>query len=95
MGKTAVFVLSVLQQLDPNPAPVCLNSPSINNVVSYKPLQGSVLILCPARELAYQIRCEFDRFIKYLPGIKTAVFFGRVPVSKNKQLLQVWNTKKQ
>eukprot|EP00026_Physarum_polycephalum_P008260 Phypoly_transcript_08341.p1 GENE.Phypoly_transcript_08341~~Phypoly_transcript_08341.p1 ORF type:complete len:334 (-),score=59.97 Phypoly_transcript_08341:125-1126(-) len=70
MGKTAVFVLSVLQQLDPNPAP------------------GSVLVLCPARELAYQIGSEFDRFIKYLPGMKTAVFFGGVPTSENKQQLQ-------
>lgn len=47
-----------------------------------------MLVLCPARELAYQIRCEFDRFNKYLPGLKTAVFLGGVPISEDKQLLQ-------
>ena len=28
------------------------------------------LVLCHARELAYQISHEFDRFSKYLPNIK-------------------------
>eukprot|EP00026_Physarum_polycephalum_P005549 Phypoly_transcript_05584.p1 GENE.Phypoly_transcript_05584~~Phypoly_transcript_05584.p1 ORF type:complete len:288 (+),score=49.37 Phypoly_transcript_05584:80-943(+) len=70
MGKTAVFVLSVLQQLDTNPAP------------------ASALVLCYTRELAYQICHEFDRFRKYLPSIKTAVFYGGIPVQTNKDLLR-------
>lgn len=44
--------------------------------------------MCPARELAYQIRSEFDRFIKYLPNIKTAMFFGGTPVAEDKQVLR-------
>jgi len=70
MGKTAVFVLSVLQQLDTTPAP------------------ASALVLCYTRELAYQICHEFDRFRKYLPSIKTAVFYGGIPVQTNKDLLR-------
>jgi ATP-dependent RNA helicase UAP56/SUB2 len=70
MGKTAVFVLSVLQQLDANPAP------------------ASALVLCYTRELAYQICHEFDRFKKYMPTIKSAVFYGGILVSTHKDLLR-------
>jgi len=70
MGKTAVFVLSVLQQLDSNPQP------------------ASALILCHIRELAYQICHEFDRFKKYIPSIKSAVFYGGIPVNTHKDLLR-------
>lgn len=70
MGKTAVFVLSVLQQLDANPLP------------------ASALVLCYTRELAYQICHEFDRFKKYMPTIKTAVFYGGIPVQTHKDLLR-------
>jgi ATP-dependent RNA helicase UAP56/SUB2 len=70
MGKTAVFVLAVLQQLDPQPGePTCL-------------------VMCHTRELAYQICHEFDRFKKYLPTIKTAVFYGGIPVQENRDLLK-------
>jgi len=51
MGKTAVFVLAVLHQLDftePTTFPKCL-------------------VLGHTRELAYQIAAEFERFKKYLP----------------------------
>jgi len=67
MGKTAVFVLAVLQQLDTTVVG--------NNV--------ACLVLCHTRELAYQICHEFDRFKKYLPLLKTAVFYGGIPVQKN------------
>jgi len=69
MGKTAVFVLAVLQQIDP--------------------VQGQVstLVLCHARELAFQICHEFDRFKKFLPLVKTGVFYGGVPVHTNKEVL--------
>jgi len=70
MGKTAVFVLAVLQQLNP-----------VEN-------QVSTLVLCHTRELAYQICHEFDRFKKYLPNVKTAVFYGGVPVQQNKDTLK-------
>jgi len=72
MGKTAVFVLAVLQQLDP--ATVGTNT--------------SCLVLCHTRELAYQICHEFDRFKKYLPQLKANVFYGGVPVSTHLEILQ-------
>lgn len=50
--------------------------------------QASVLVLCYTRELAYQICHEFDRFKKYMPTIKTAVFYGGIPVSTHKDLLR-------
>jgi ATP-dependent RNA helicase UAP56/SUB2 len=70
MGKTAVFVLAVLQQLDPVPN------------------QVSCLVLCHIRELAFQICHEFDRFKKYLPAVKTGVFYGGIPVRTNIDLLK-------
>jgi superfamily II DNA/RNA helicase len=70
MGKTAVFVLAVLQQLEST---------------QEGPL---ALVLCHTRELAYQICHEFDRFKKYLPAVKTAVFYGGVPVQTHRDLLK-------
>merc|ERR1712019_173610 len=58
MGKTAVFVLATLQQLEPVDGNV------------------SVLIMAHTRELAFQISKEYERFSKYLPSTKVAVFFG-------------------
>jgi ATP-dependent RNA helicase UAP56/SUB2 len=71
MGKTAVFVLSVLQQVEP--------------------VEGQVatLVLCHTRELAFQIRNEFDRFRKYLsPKVNTQVFYGGVPIQQHKDILK-------
>jgi len=45
-------------------------------------------VLCHTRELAYQIKNEFDRFSKYFPGLKTAVFYGGVPVGQHKETLK-------
>lgn len=69
MGKTAVFVLSVLQQLD-------VTAPGVR-----------ALVLCHTRELAFQICHEFDRFKTYMPQVKTAVFYGGIPVQQNKDTL--------
>ena len=69
MGKTAVFVLTTLHQVETESQGV------------------KVLVLCHTRELAYQISHEYQRFSKYLPAVKTGVFFGGVPVRENiKQL---------
>ncbi|CCH59704.1 hypothetical protein TBLA_0B08880 [Henningerozyma blattae CBS 6284] len=70
LGKTAVFVLSSLQQLDPVPG------------------EASVVVICNARELAYQIRNEYLRFSKYMPDVKTAVFYGGTPINKDAELLK-------
>eukprot|EP00299_Pterocystis_sp_00344_P008275 c3070_g1_i1.p1 GENE.c3070_g1_i1~~c3070_g1_i1.p1 ORF type:complete len:331 (+),score=52.96 c3070_g1_i1:54-995(+) len=71
MGKTAVFVLTTLQQLDLPTAP--------------KP---SVLVLAHTRELAFQIGAEYDRFGKYMKDVKTAVFYGGLPIKNNAETLE-------
>jgi len=38
--------------------------------------------------LAFQICHEFDRFKKYLPAVKTAVFYGGIPVQSNRDTLK-------
>jgi superfamily II DNA/RNA helicase len=64
MGKTAVFVLTTLHQLEPKDGEV------------------SVIVLCHTRELAFQIAREYERFSKYLPDVKSAVFYGGSKLSK-------------
>lgn len=70
MGKTAVFVLATLQQLEPVDG------------------QVSVLVMCHTRELAFQISKEYERFSKYIPGIKVGVFFGGLAIAKDEQTLK-------
>lgn len=70
MGKTAVFVLSTLQQMEPVDG------------------QVGTLILCHTRELAFQISKEYERFSKYLPKVKVGVFFGGLPIEKDRETLR-------
>lgn len=78
MGKTAVFVLATLQQLETD-APV-------EGVTSTQdPL---VIVLCHTRELAFQIKNEYTRFSKYMPHIHTAVLFGGIPIKQNLETLK-------
>jgi len=46
------------------------------------------LVLCHTRELAFQIAHEYERFSKYLPQVKTAVFYGGVNIKTNRQILK-------
>ena len=69
-GKTAVFVLATLQQLEP-----------VNGEVS-------VLVLCHTRELAFQIRNEYNRFAKYMPDVRISTFYGGTPVQKDAETLK-------
>lgn len=43
--------------------------------------------MCHTRELAYQIKNEYARFSKYMPDVKTAVFYGGVPTQKDYDVL--------
>ena len=72
MGKTAVFVLATLQQLESAPATT----------------EPAVLVLCHTRELAYQIKNEYARFSKYMPEVKTAVFYGGTSIKQNTETLK-------
>jgi len=69
LGKTAVFVLATLQQIEPVAG------------------ETSVLVMCHTRELAYQIKNEYARFSKYMPEVKTAVFYGGTPMQKDIEIL--------
>merc|ERR1719174_1487102 len=70
MGKTAVFVLACLQQIDASEKAV------------------RVLVVCHTRELAYQIKHEFDRFAKFFEAVKTAVVYGGIPIAKDVEMLK-------
>lgn len=70
MGKTAVFVLTSLQQIEPRDGEI------------------SVIVLCHTRELAFQIKNEYSRFAKYMPDVKTAVFYGGVSIKQNRETLE-------
>lgn len=47
-----------------------------------------VVVLCHTRELAFQIKREYDRFTKYMSDVRTAVFFGGTPIRENRALLK-------
>lgn len=44
--------------------------------------------MCHTRELAYQIRDEYKRFSKYMPDIKTGVFYGGTPIKTDMETLK-------
>merc|ERR1711975_38161 len=46
------------------------------------------LVICHTRELAYQIKHEFDRFAKFFADVKTAVVYGGIPIAKDKEMLK-------
>lgn len=70
MGKTAVFVLATLQQVDAVPGEV------------------AVVVLCHTRELAFQIKNEYTRFSKYLPEVRSEVFYGGTPLKRDQDILR-------
>jgi superfamily II DNA/RNA helicase len=73
MGKTAIFVLNTLHQMEDEPKPV------------------STLVLCHTRELAFQIKKEYDRFTQHFTGdkkVKVAVIYGGEPIQNHIKLLK-------
>mmetsp|Transcript_24817 Transcript_24817/g.27129 ORF Transcript_24817/g.27129 Transcript_24817/m.27129 type:complete len:333 (+) Transcript_24817:456-1454(+) len=44
------------------------------------PGEVHVVVLCHTRELAFQIQKEYERFSKYLPEVKSRVFYGGIGV---------------
>ncbi|KAJ2765215.1 Suppressor of the cold-sensitive snRNP biogenesis mutant brr1-1 [Coemansia nantahalensis] len=57
------------------------------NKITPVPSAVSAIVLCHTRELAYQIKNEYTRFSKYLPDIKTEVFYGGVPMKHDQEIL--------
>ena len=70
MGKTAVFVLTTLHQLDDKPQPF------------------TVLAFAPTRELAYQIKKEYERIGKLMKDITWEVFTGGNSIKKDIKILK-------
>ena len=44
--------------------------------------------MCHTRELAFQISKEYERFSKYMPTVKCAVFFGGLSIKKDEEVLK-------
>ncbi|KAK9451584.1 P-loop containing nucleoside triphosphate hydrolase protein [Limtongia smithiae] len=44
--------------------------------------------MCHTRELAFQIRNEYRRFSKYMPEVRTSVFYGGTPISKDMEVIR-------
>jgi ATP-dependent RNA helicase UAP56/SUB2 len=76
MGKTAVFVLSTLQQLE------------VPEDEKKEDSKVQALVLCHTRELAFQIGKEFERMKKYTPNVRVKVLYGGVPVVLDQKALK-------
>ncbi|KAF7682467.1 ATP-dependent RNA helicase uap56 [Astathelohania contejeani] len=61
-GKTGVFVLATLQQLQPIPK------------------ETSVLVLVHTKELAEQVRQEYERFARHFRDVSVGTFYGGVSI---------------
>jgi len=72
MGKTAVFVIATLQQIE----------------VEADDKHVDTLVLCHSREVAYQISREFERFSKYMPDVSVGVVYGGVNISAHKKMMK-------
>lgn len=71
MGKTAVFIIAILNQIEEETAK-----------------SGYAIILGNTRELANQIKNEFDRFTEFMPWVRKSVFLGGQPIQENIKLLK-------
>ncbi|KAK2985435.1 hypothetical protein RJ640_021139 [Escallonia rubra] len=78
MGKTAVFVLSTLQQIEPVAGQVAALVLCHTRELAYQACATTYSSICH----------EFERFSTYLPDIKTAVFYGGVNIKIHKDLLK-------
>lgn len=83
MGKTAVFVLATLQSLAEEKIPVDEAKPDGD-----KKNKLQVMVICHTRELAYQIKKEYERFTKYFQWAKILVVYGGTPITKDRETLK-------
>nr|GMD41020.1 DEAD-box ATP-dependent RNA helicase 56 isoform X1 [Ipomoea batatas] len=83
MGKTAVFVLSTLQQIEPIAGQVAALVLCHTRELAYQ-----ACFFIHGFEFEIKICHEFERFSTYLPDIKVAVFYGGVNITIHKDLLK-------
>jgi ATP-dependent RNA helicase UAP56/SUB2 len=100
MGKTAVFVLSVLQQIEPVDGEVGAIVICHTRELAYQVLllQSAIrecvavnfqeMTFLKAMNFVVQICHEFERFSVYLPNIKVGNFFGGLPIKTQRDLLK-------
>lgn len=74
MGKTAVFVFALLEQME--------------KVPEGKKPHCQAIVIAHSRELALQLENEFKRFNKYLPHCTTGCFYGGVSEVENVRQLK-------
>lgn len=79
MGKTAVFVIATIHQLA-----------SPENAEELKKNKPLALCIAHTHELAGQINSEFKRFLKFLPDIRTTVFYGGPYLNKTSIFYQTF-----
>jgi ATP-dependent RNA helicase UAP56/SUB2 len=62
----------------------------IASLQQIEPIDGetAVVVMCHTRELAFQIKNEFARFSKYMPEVRTSVFYGGTPIQKDIDILK-------
>lgn len=75
MGKTAVFVIATLQQIEVDSSDTFIDT----------------LVLCHSREMAFQVHKEFERLGKYLTDVKAGVVYGGVNVGEQEKLIEEGN----
>lgn len=46
------------------------------------------MVMCHTRELAFQISKEYERFSRFMNGIKVGVFFGGMPIANDEKVLK-------
>ncbi|KAG5377029.1 hypothetical protein IGI04_041625 [Brassica rapa subsp. trilocularis] len=88
MGKTAVFVLSTLQQIEPSPGQVSALILCHTRELAYQFCCVPPRFLIVEADNYLQICNEFVRFSTYLPDTKVSVFYGGVNNKIHKELLK-------
>jgi ATP-dependent RNA helicase UAP56/SUB2 len=90
MGKTAVFVLSILQQLDPKPGEVSALVLCHTRELAFQVCALFFLasIKCFSLSCYLQICHEFERFSARIRGVNIGNFFGGMPVQQHKESLK-------
>ncbi|EKX72880.1 DEAD box ATP-dependent RNA helicase family member protein [Theileria equi strain WA] len=90
MGKTAVFVLSILQQIEVEEGDVVtggVKREADGEAKATSEPKIACIGISHTRELAFQIKNEFDRFSKYLSGVRCEVVYGGIPIQKDIAML--------